>query len=93
MAHHQGMSLVALTNALLDDLMPRRFHAEPMVRAAELLLQERIPADSPIVEAVADEPGRERSDRPAGVSLLSRRLTTPATVAPRTHLLSNSSIT
>ena len=50
MAHHQGMSLVALTNALLHDLMPRRFHAEPMVRAAELLLQERIPPDSPIVE-------------------------------------------
>ena len=50
MAHHQGMSLVALTNALCHDLMPRRFHAEPMVRAAELLLQERIPPDSPIVE-------------------------------------------
>ncbi len=32
MAHHQGMSLVALANAILNDLMPRRFHAEPMVR-------------------------------------------------------------
>ena len=69
--------------------MPRRFHADPMVRAADLLLQERIPADSPIVEAAPYEPGRERSGRPAGVSLLSRRLTTPATAAPRTHLLSN----
>ena len=37
MAHHHGMSLVALANALLDEPMPRRFHAEPMVRAAELL--------------------------------------------------------
>ena len=46
MAHHQGMSLVALTNALLADVMPRRFHAEPMVRAIELLLQERIPERS-----------------------------------------------
>ena len=44
MAHHQGMSLVALANALLDEPMPRRFHAEPMVRAVELLLQERVPA-------------------------------------------------
>ena len=42
MSHHQGMSLVALTNVLLDDPMPRRFHLEPMVRAVELLLQERI---------------------------------------------------
>ena len=39
------MSLVALANALLDEPMPRRFHAEPMVRAADLLLQERIPRD------------------------------------------------
>ena len=90
MAHHQGMSLVALTNALLDDLMPRRFHAEPMVRAAELLLQERIPADSPIVETGAREPAAGAADRPPGTgSLLSRRLTTPSTSAPRTHLLSN----
>ena len=37
MAHHQGMSLVALTNVLLDEVMPRRFHREPMVKAAELL--------------------------------------------------------
>src|SRR5262249_43097914 len=44
MAHHQGMSLVALGNALLGNPMQRRFHAEPMVRATELLLQERVPA-------------------------------------------------
>ncbi|MEK7403367.1 MAG: glucoamylase family protein [Gemmatimonadota bacterium] len=43
MAHHVGMSLVALTNALMGDIWPRRFHAEPLVRAAELLLHERIP--------------------------------------------------
>ncbi len=89
MAHHQGMSLVALANVLLDDPMPRRFHAEPMVRAAELLLQERIPADSPIIEAA---PARLDLARPADAgagSPLSRRLTTPATAAPRTHLLSN----
>ena len=47
MAHHQGMSLVALANTLLADVMPRRFHAEPMVRAIDLLLQERIPAIRP----------------------------------------------
>ena len=49
MAHHQGMSLVALANTLLADVMPRRFHAEPMVRAVDLLLQERVPNDPPIV--------------------------------------------
>ena len=43
MAHHQGMTLVALANALLDDRMVERFHAEPRIQATELLLQERVP--------------------------------------------------
>src|SRR5262249_35219415 len=43
MAHHQGMSIVALANALLGNVMRARFHAEPSVRATELLLQERTP--------------------------------------------------
>jgi cyclic beta-1,2-glucan synthetase len=44
MAHHQGMSLMALGNALCDNAMQRRFHTEPIVLTAELLLQERLPA-------------------------------------------------
>jgi cyclic beta-1,2-glucan synthetase len=43
MAHHVGMSLIALTNVLRADTWQRRFHADPLVRAAELLLHERIP--------------------------------------------------
>jgi cyclic beta-1,2-glucan synthetase len=50
MAHHQGMSLVALTNCLLRNPMPRRFRAEPMVRATELLLQERVPRSALFVK-------------------------------------------
>ncbi len=52
MAHHQAMGLLALANALLDNPMQRRFHAEPLVQATEFLLQERVPAlfDSPPVE-------------------------------------------
>ena len=91
MAHHHGMSLVALANALLDDLMPRRFHAEPMVKAAELLLQERVPRDAPIIEPSESEPpstSESKMER-ASVPLMSRRLSTPATPFPRTHLLSN----
>jgi cyclic beta-1,2-glucan synthetase len=89
MAHHQGMSLMALTNVLLDDVMPRRFHSDPMVRAAELLLQERIPPDSPIVGASPTEADAARPMRSSAGSLLIRRLTTPATTSPRTHLISN----
>src|SRR6185436_17369443 len=41
-AHHQGMSLVAITNVLHDDIFVTRFHADPRVKATELLLQERV---------------------------------------------------
>jgi len=43
MAHHQGMSLLALVNLLKVNSMQRRFMSSPMLKAAELLLQERIP--------------------------------------------------
>ena len=46
MAHHQGMTVVAIANALLDAEMRARFHAEPIVQATELLLQERTRAIS-----------------------------------------------
>lgn len=90
MAHHQGMSLVALTNAVLNEPMTRRFHADPMVRAVELLLQERIPRDAPIVGPSESTVSPPAGSREGGRPLLSRRLTTPNTPAPRTHLLSNS---
>jgi hypothetical protein len=41
MAHHQGMSLLALTNLLRDGAFQRWFHATPIVRATELLLHEK----------------------------------------------------
>jgi cyclic beta-1,2-glucan synthetase len=41
MAHHQGMSLLAVTNLLRDNVFQRWFHANPRVRAAELLLHEK----------------------------------------------------
>jgi cyclic beta-1,2-glucan synthetase len=43
MAHHQGMSLVSISNILLGSNMRNRFHADPIVQAAGLLLQERTP--------------------------------------------------
>ena len=88
MAHHQGMSLVALANRLLGEPMPRRFLAEPMVRATDLLLQERLPR-----AAMPLEVGRQESEpqtpSESGPALLSRRLTTAMTTSPHTHLLSS----
>jgi len=41
MAHHQGMSLLALTNFLHGNIVQKWFHAEPRVQASELLLHEK----------------------------------------------------
>jgi cyclic beta-1,2-glucan synthetase len=43
MAHHVGMTLVALTNVLTGHAWPDRFHADALVKSAELLLHERTP--------------------------------------------------
>ena len=50
MAHHQGMSLLALTNLLADNPLQRWFHADPRVRATEMLLHEKP------IEAMPPEP-------------------------------------
>jgi cyclic beta-1,2-glucan synthetase len=43
MAHHQAMGLLSLANVLLGNVMPERFHADPLVQSAEFLLEERVP--------------------------------------------------
>jgi cyclic beta-1,2-glucan synthetase len=53
MAHHQGMILVALDNALHDDVMQERFHRDARVKATELLLEERVPTNAPLTTARA----------------------------------------
>ncbi len=53
MAHHQGMSLLAITNLLHDNVVQRWFHCNPIVRAAELLLHER-PLNKATLKALAN---------------------------------------
>src|SRR5829696_3384560 len=55
MTHHQGMSLVALTNLLHDFVIEKRFHGDATVQATELLLQERIPVGVPAAHPRAEE--------------------------------------
>ena len=43
MAHHQGMILCCICNALKDNALSRSFMEIPGARALELLLQERQP--------------------------------------------------
>ncbi|HEX3859055.1 MAG TPA: glucoamylase family protein [Pseudolabrys sp.] len=88
MAHHQAMIIVAIANALHDGQMRERFHSEPIVKATELLLQERMPQDVAVAR-----PPPELAKAAALVANLTpeilRRYTTAHSHAPRTHLLSN----
>jgi len=45
MAHHHGMSIVAIGNSILDGIHRTRFHDDPVIKAAELLLQEKAPRE------------------------------------------------
>jgi len=88
MAHHQGMSLLALVNLLRDFPMHRRFMACPLLKATDLLLQERMPktAASVLAEDLQLEESRVLSGE--GESVM-RVFTNPHTPAPEVHLLSN----
>ncbi len=87
MAHHQGMILVALGN-LLGHRMEDRFHADPLVQATELLLQERIPVRVPARHPRAEEvlSGRVVSQQAGAVT---RVYTSAQLDTPQTQLLSN----
>jgi cyclic beta-1,2-glucan synthetase len=55
MAHHQGMTLVAIANVLLGDIQVRRAMREQAFQAMDLLLHERVPWDAPIEKGRIDE--------------------------------------
>jgi cyclic beta-1,2-glucan synthetase len=86
LAHHEGMTLVALANALLNDRMVERFHADPRVQATELLLQERVPRE---VRAIEPRPLDEMRVAAPVASIPVRRYRTPHTAFPHTQFLSN----
>ena len=88
MAHHQGMALVALGNVLTDAAMVERFHADPIVEATELLLQERVPRDVLVARPRAEEVKSAADVRDLTPPVL-RRFTSPHDAIPRTHILSN----
>ncbi len=88
MAHHQGMGFVAIAGELTGHRMRERFHSDPLVETAELLLQERVPRHirpaQPHVEEV--EFVRSLRELPPPVT---RSYPLADTPTPATHFLSN----
>jgi Cellobiose phosphorylase len=89
MAHHQGMSLLALEHVLLNRPMQRRFMSDPLARTTELLLQERIPRKGATLHPHAAEVSASARPPVTEAVEIMRVFTDPNTPIPEVHLLSN----
>ncbi|MFC5438246.1 GH36-type glycosyl hydrolase domain-containing protein [Rhodanobacter umsongensis] len=87
MAHHQGMSLLALAYALLERPMQRRFESDPQFQATSLLLQERVPKTAAEYLHASGFPEVDGQTRAAEARL--RVFTDPDRARPAVQLLSN----
>ncbi len=87
MAHHQGMSFLAISYLLHQQPMQRRFIADPLFQATLLLLQERIPKPSGSYLQIPKSPRGSAISKTSEAS--SRIFNTPNTRTPQVHLLSN----
>ena len=86
MAHHQGMSLLALDATLHRDAMRNRFHRDVRVRAVESLLFERMPT-TPLPEEEAQPSVIRRRTTPSDE--LPERTWKEDTPCPRAHIQGN----
>ncbi|MGH8946382.1 MAG: GH36-type glycosyl hydrolase domain-containing protein [Acidimicrobiia bacterium] len=88
MAHHQAMSLASLANVIHGGFCRDLFHSDPAVKAAELLLHERVPRDVEVARPRAEEvaaSARPPEEAPGVV----RHVSSPHGPFPVTHALSN----
>lgn len=87
MAHHQGMTLLALAYLLLERPMQRRFESEPLFQAIMLLLQERIPKATTLFSHTAQLSDVRSTVLAAETPI--RVFSSPDTPTPEVQLLSN----
>lgn len=89
MAHHQGMSFIALTNFLFDGSIRRWFGADARVRSVEALLQERIPHLPASHYISMREPEQSVRNTIEVIAPSVSKFETAHTRTPKTQLLSN----
>lgn len=86
-AHHHGMAIIAVNNVIFEGRMRERFHSDPVIEAAELLLQEKAPREIPMIYAKTENPMRVDS---GGFDDAPMRIIDKPFKAPRTtHMMSN----
>ncbi len=87
MAHHQGMSIVALANVLLDGLAQRWGMANPHIEAVASLLHERVPREVSMLYTPSAVPPSQALRRHA--PRLLREVLPGLNALEPTHVLSN----
>ncbi|WP_192929721.1 GH36-type glycosyl hydrolase domain-containing protein [Alkaliphilus serpentinus] len=90
MAHHQGMIFVSLNNYFHHQIMQRRFHSQPLIKAVEQLLQEKLPTRAIIANEYISRTAPIR-DNDCNFERSYRVLGEPEEYPPKCHLLSNGS--
>jgi cyclic beta-1,2-glucan synthetase len=93
MAHHQGMSLVALGNFLNARSMVERFHADPLMATGEVLLNERAPNVAPPEWPLSEAPKLGSSADSGGPHRAPEAWPSPDTAGPQAFVLSNGYLT
>ena len=90
MAHHQGMSLLAILNVLKEDVIQQYFHSDPRIKGGELLLQERIPRGALVKDPYPSDVELEpREEQTTSFVVDHSGLPNLDDTPPRVHLLSN----
>ncbi len=94
MSHHQGMIFVAIDNFINGDVMQNRFHRDPMIESAEMLLQERVPGLTKEIERPQiDGKGIDINRSTALTAPFPRHFTSANQPTPQVCLLSNGNYT
>ena len=87
MVHHQGMILLSLAYVLLHRPMQRRFMSDPSLRATTMLLQEKMPMNTPFYPHAREVRGVHKITKES--ESLVQIFQTANTPQPKVKLLSN----
>lgn len=88
MAHHQGMSFLAINNLLNNNILRKRFHANPRVCGMESLLYEKVPTSPSISKGSRKEIPISRLT-PFPTEPIMGFVETPHSAVPKVNILSN----
>lgn len=92
MAHHHGMTIGAIVNALRDDVMVERFMSDRMMQTVSLLLHERVPWEIAPEEGRIEEEWQAAPVERSGPALFPW-IPSPEATVPEMQLLGNGAMT